>query len=449
MKRSILFSMLLANALCVSGHEEPKITQGSMRCSFPGKIKEAETIELPLKHTDVDAEISGFVTRVKVTQTFTNPYSDPLEAIYVFPLPQNAAVHDMQITIGDRVIQGAIKKRDEARKMYEEAKHAGKTAALLDQERPNIFTQSIANIMPGHEIKVEITYDEVLTYEKGGYEFVFPMVVGPRFIPGNVPDADRISPPVLKPGERNGHDICVAVRINSAMPLKDVVSPTHKIDISESNEIKLADNDTIPNKDFVLRYKIAGDEPQFGTLCHHDELGGYFILMFQPPELPKSETITPKEMVFVMDCSGSMSGEPITLAKNAVRYALQNLNPDDTFQIIRFSESASPFSPEPLLATPENIRRGLSYINGLNGEGGTMMIEGIKAALDYPHRENRLRIVCFMTDGYIGNESEILGAIQEKLGDNTRLFSFGVGSPVAMDKPRSYPAIPGPAVAGA
>jgi Ca-activated chloride channel family protein len=411
--------------------------------------------ELPLKHTRVEAEISGFVTRVKVTQQFTNPYDKPIEAVYVFPLPHEAAVSDMQIRIGDRVIKGEIKKREEARQIYEAAKHAGKTAALLEQERPNIFSQSVANILPGNDIFVEITYDDVLAYEKGGYEFAFPMVVGPRFIPGvpagrqgggwspdtdQVPDASRITPPVLKPGERNGHDIEITVTLSAGVPVRSLRSPSHEIltdpaldvgaVLSGPCRVRLAPFDTIPNKDFVLRYDVAGPKPEMALLAHRGGQGGHFMLMFQPPEMAEPDTITPKEMVFVMDCSGSMSGEPIALSKKAVRHALKHLNPGDTFQIIRFSEAASPFAKEPLPNTPENVRRGLSYINGLEGEGGTMMIEGIKAALDYPHRENRLRIVCFMTDGYIGNEAEILAAIERKLGDDTRLFSFGVGSSV-------------------
>ena len=448
---SLPLAALLAFCLAAMANEKAP-TQGGLQTLVK---KNEAPVALPLKHTEVAAEISGFVTRVKVVQTFTNPYNDPIEAIYVFPLPQNAAVNDMQIRIGDRVIKGDIRKREEARKIYEAAREAGKTAALLEQERPNIFSQSVANILPGHDILVELTYDEVLTYEKGGYDFTFPMVVGPRFIPGvpigkqnggwssdtdQVPDASKITPPVLKPGERNGHDIHVTVKLNAGLAIQSLESPSHPIDITGEQdkagvypgpcEIRLKSSDTIPNKDFVIRYKVAGAKPEMALLTHKGELGGYFMLMFQPPATPAAAEITPKEMVFVMDTSGSMSGEPIAMSKKAVRYALQNLNSNDTFQIIRFSESASPFAAAPLPATKDNIRRGLSYINGLEGEGGTMMIEGIQAALDYPLEENRLRIVCFMTDGYIGNETEILDAIQKKLGDNTRLFSFGVGSSV-------------------
>lgn len=427
-------------------------SQGALSTVVKDDQGKETTLDLPLKHTEVEAEISGYIARVKVKQTFTNPCDQPIEAVYIFPLPQNAAVNDMQIRVGDRVIRGLIKKREEAKQIYEKAKQEGKTAALLEQERPNIFSQSVANLMPGSDIVVEITYDDLLPYEQGRYEFAFPMVVGPRYIPGQpagnqaggwaedtdqVPDASRITPPVVKPGERNGHDIMVTVKLDAGVPVQALECPSHEI-VTEPGPapfdglatVRLAPRDTVPNKDFVLRYTVAGEAPRTGFLAHRDENGGAFMLMFQPPAQPGLDVIAPKEMVFVLDCSGSMSGEPISLVKKAVRHALQNLNPDDTFHIIRFSESASSFSSEPVKATPANVRRGLGYLNGLDGEGGTEMLEGIKAALDFPNREHRLRIVCFMTDGYIGNEKEILDAIRRRLGEDTRLFSFGVGSSV-------------------
>ncbi|HOW96339.1 MAG TPA: VIT domain-containing protein [Kiritimatiellia bacterium] len=451
--KSLLCSGLVMCLCAASAAAKPEApTQGALSTVIKDDNGKETIIDLPLKHTEVEAEISGYVARVKVKQTFTNPCDQPIEAVYVFPLPQNAAVNDMQIRVGDRVIRGLIKKHEEARQIYEKAKQEGKTAALLEQERPNIFSQSVANLMPGSDIVVEITYDDLLPYEQGRYEFAFPMVVGPRYIPGKptgkqaggwaedtdqVPDASRITPPVLKPGERNGHDIMVTVKLDAGVPVQALECPSHEI-VTEPGSapfdgpatVRLAPRDTVPNKDFVLRYTVAGDAPQTGFLAHRDENGGAFMLMFQPPVQPQLDRIAPKEMVFVLDCSGSMSGEPISLVKKAVRHALQNLNPDDTFQIIRFSDASSSFASEPVKATPANVRRGLSYVNGLDGEGGTEMLEGIKAALDFPNRERRLRIVCFMTDGYIGNEKEILAAIRTRLGDDTRLFSFGVGSSV-------------------
>ncbi len=416
----------------------------------------------PLAHTEVDARIDGIVSRVSVTQVFTNPYTDKIEAIYIFPLPDRAAVDDMEMKVGERTIRALIKRRAEARQMYEEAKNRGHVASLLDQERPNIFTQSVANILPGNTVEVTIRYVETLAPTDGAYSFVFPMVVGPRFIPGTpvgppvaaegplpltwpasgpgwapdtdiVPDASRITPPVLKPGERSGHDIAVTLTLNAGLPMQELTSTSHAIDVkrrqSDLAVVTLHPADTIPNKDLVVRYRLAGREPEIAVLTHRRDADGYFLALIVPPALPEATQIMPKEMVFVVDCSGSMSGEPIAKVKQAMRHALKHLDPHDSFQIIRFSESASGLGPRPLPATPANVKEGLHFIDQLRGQGGTVMIEGIKAALDFPPDPERLRIVCFMTDGYIGNESQILAAIDERLG-SARLFAFGIGSSV-------------------
>jgi Ca-activated chloride channel family protein len=419
------------------------ITQGSLRI-----VKDGKTLELPLKHTDVDARVTGYIGRVNVTQHFINPYDKPIEAVYVFPLPENSAVDAMTMKIGSRIIKGVIKKREEARKIYEDAKNQGKTASLLEQERPNIFTQSVANIMPGDDIFIEISYVQDLKYDHGTYEFNFPMVVGPRFIPGNpttkqgggwsedtdqVPDASRITPPVIKPEFRSGHDISLKLSVEAGVPIKNFNCPSHKI-VEKSKGttsvgVEIAPGDRIPNKDFTFRYDVAGNKPEYALLTTARDGSGFFMLMIQPQTNVKVEDITPKEMVFVVDCSGSMSGFPVEKAKEAVKLAIKNMNPDDNFQIIKFSESAGGFAPAPVPNTPENVKKGLAYVDAMEGEGGTMMIEGIKAALDYERSPKRRRIVLFMTDGYIGNETEILAAIEERLG-NARLFSFGVGSSV-------------------
>ncbi len=416
----------------------------------------------PLAHTAVDARIDGIVSRVSVTQVFTNPYADKIEAIYIFPLPDRAAVDDMEMKVGDRTTRALIKTRAEARRTYEDAKNRGHVAALLDQERPNIFTQSVANILPGNKIEVTVRYVETLAPENGAYSFVFPMVVGPRFIPGApvgpplasreplplgapaggpgwspdtdlVPDASRITPPVLRPGERSGHDIAVTLTLDAGLPIRELTSPSHAVDIArprlERAVVTLHPADTIPNKDLVVRYRLTGQEPELTVLAHRENGDGTFLALIVPPAMPAARDVMPKEMVFVVDCSGSMSGEPIAKVKQAMRHALKHLDPRDSFQIIRFSESASGLGPRPLAATPANVREGLRFIDRLEGEGGTMMIEGIKAALDYPPDPQRVRIVCFMTDGYIGNEAEILAAIDERLG-GARLFSFGVGTAV-------------------
>ncbi len=400
----------------------------------------------PLKHTEVHAEITGRIVQVRVDQVFQNPYDRVIEAIYVFPLPHRAAVDDMEIRLGDRTIHGAIERREEAREIYEHARSSGRTAALLDQERPNIFTQSVANILPGEEIVVSLRYFDLLPYASGSYEFVFPMVVGPRFIPGaaigkqgsgqapdtvDVPDASRITPPTLKAGERPGRDIALEIELHAGIPIQALASPTHEVEIERAGpdqaRIRLRPEDSIPNKDFVLRYRIDGAGPGLVMLPHRTDKQGNFLVLIQPEAKPAADHITPKEMVFVVDCSGSMSGFPIDKVKEAMHYALDNLNPLDNFQIIRFSNQAESFAPGPVPATPSHIAEAQEYIDRLSGAGGTIMLDGVKTALSYREDPQRLRIISFMTDGYIGNEDQILDYLRKNLG-GARLFSFGVGS---------------------
>lgn len=414
---------------------------GALLCKLPGK---EETIPVPLEHTDVDASISAYIATVNVTQKFANPYDEKIEAVYVFPLPQNAAINEFLMTIGDRRIRGIIRDRDEAKKIYDAAKRQGHVASLLTQERPNVFTQKVANIEPGKKIDINIKYFNTLAYDDGWYEFVFPMVVGPRYNPPGSTDGigavgigargksgQSTEVTYQKPNQRSGHDISLTVAIDAGVSVKETRSVNHvvekRIDTQHRTIVRLSDRDSIPNKDFVLRYKVAGDRIDSALLTHRDESGGYFTLMVYPPETLRSLQRKPVELIFVLDCSGSMSGKPIAQAKSAIKRGLKSLQPNDTFQIIRFSNNASQLGEAPVIATKENVRRGLKYLRSLKGGGGTQMIEGIKAALDFPHDETRLRFVCFMTDGFIGNEAQILGALHGKLGAS-RVFSFGVGS---------------------
>ncbi len=437
--------------LWVIARPEAAATEQEDEGDFPGsgalmaKLPETEKeVPVPLKHTDVKASISGYIATVEVTQKFHNPYDEKIEAKYVFPLPQNAAINEFIMTIGDRRIRGIIREREEAERIYEEAKRQGYVASLLTQERPNIFTQSVANIEPGKEIDVNIKYFHTLTYVDGWYEYDFPMVVGPRFNPPGYTEGvgavargkpgisgQKTEVQYLRPGERSGHDISLAVNINAGVPIEKVLSTSHVIAMnhssSENVNVKLSPLDSIPNKDFVLRYKVAGKVIKSALLAHRDKRGGFFTLMLYPPDGLSSLGRKPMEMIFVLDCSGSMSGQPIAKAKTAVERALRRLEADDTFQIIRFSNNASQLGPAPIPATSANVRRGLAYVRSLHGSGGTMMIEGIKAALDFAHDPRRLRFVAFLTDGYIGNERQILGEVQKRLGES-RIFSFGVGS---------------------
>jgi Ca-activated chloride channel family protein len=403
-----------------------------------------EEVPVPLKHTEVHAFISGYIATVEVTQQFHNPYDSKIEAVYVFPLPENAGVNEFVMTIGERRIRGIIREREEAERIYEEARRQGYVASLMTQERPNVFTQKVANIEPGKQIDVDIKYLHTLAYDDGWYEYVFPMVVGPRFNPpgytegigavgrgGGGISGQKTEVQYLKPHERSGHDIALKVEIDAGVAVEEVRCTSHVVrqarDAADRVTVELSPLDVIPNKDFVLRYKVAGRGLKSGFLAHRDERGGFFTLMVYPPDDIRSLSRQPLELVFVLDCSGSMNGRPIAQAKAAVERALSSLQPDDTFQIIRFSNDASELGPAPVQATAANVARGLNYLKSLEGEGGTMMIEGIRAALDFPHDPRRLRFVSFLTDGYIGNEAEILSAVRDRIGPS-RIFSFGVGS---------------------
>lgn len=424
----------------------------------PGELKvlnidgqpPAKTLQLPLQHTDVKITVAGFVARATVTQQYSNPFDKPIEAVYTFPLPHKAAVDGMTMHVGNRTIRGIIKKREEARQIYQQAKTAGRRTALLEQERPNIFTQSVGNIMPGDKILIEISYVDLLAYQdEGAFELVFPMVVGPRYIPGipqgstgggfaqntdQVPDASHITPPVLKPGERSGHDIALTVDIDAHVKIRGVHSTSHKIDINTVSEnvstVALRPSDTIPNKDFILRYEVAGRAPEVAVIAHHTpETGGYFTFIALPQKHIDDSATVPRDLIFILDTSGSMSGQPLEQSKQAMSRLLTGMRAEDRFNIIRFAGDTGTLWPEPRQNTQANLAQANSFVASLRGMGGTEMRKGIIEALSQPAEAGRMRIAFLLTDGYVGNESGILASI-EKERRGARIFTLGVGSSV-------------------
>lgn len=411
------------------------------------RLPDSETpVPVPLKHTDVKASIAGYIATVDVTQQYHNPYSGKIEAVYVFPLPANAAVNEFLMTIGERKIRGIIREREEAEQIYKAARAQGHVALLMTQERPNVFTQKVANIEPGKQIDVNVKYFHTLEYVDGWYEYVFPMVVGPRFNPpgstggiGAVGRGDHgksgqtTEVQYLRPSERSGHDISLAMHLDAGVEVEKIESRNHRVHVGDADAakvklVKLDDADTIPNEDFVLRYKVAGERVKSAVMAQRDSKGdGYFTLMLFPPESLKDLPRKPLEMVFTLDVSGSMSGKPIEQSKAAIRYALNHMRPDDTFNIVRFAGASEQMAPHAVSANQENVSAGLQYINSMQAGGGTMMIEGIRRSLAVSPSADRSRFVAFLTDGYIGNEPEILREIHQ-LRQNTRIFSFGVGS---------------------
>ena len=468
-----LMTLILSGGIAFAQTPQPidpmerEVTQGALHVKT-----ENEIVECPLKHTDVKAIISGFIARVTVTQTFENPYDEKIEAVYVFPLPHTAAVDDMTMVIGERRVVGLIKRRAEARAVYERAINQGATASLLEQERPNIFTQSVGNIKPGKEIRIEISYVDVLNYDMGTYEFHFPMVVGPRYIPGaptskkpklpkeltgkvgevegpmeggdpsgtgwspdttRVPDASRITPPVLKPGYRTGHDISLSVSLEAGVPVGDIKTANHKATlkrIGASGAVaEISPADSIPNKDFVMKYAVIGEKPEMAILAHskgRDQ--GYFMLMIQPKLDAELAKAPPREVVFLVDVSGSMRGHPTEKVREAMRHFFRLSKPNDTVQVITFAGYANKLFERPVAATKENVSRALNFTQQIQAGGGTEMLKGIRMVLNEPADPARVRIVVMLTDAYIGNEAEIIEEVGRRAGDQIRFWAIGIGS---------------------
>lgn len=433
------FTLLLAAALLIpsaaraqndsgpAGQEEPPaMTPGGFTATRDGVKVGAFTLE----HTEVKAEVSGGFARVEVSQRYHNPGKDRVEAIYTFPLPENAAVTDMFMRISSRVVVGEIHERDAAKKIYENAKSSGQTAALLEQERPNVFTQSVANIPPGEKIFVHLKFVHEVRYDDGKYRFVFPMTVAPRFTEG-APDAARITPVSLLPGERSGHDIEVSVKLAPGLPITGLRSVSHQLVVARPSPgeaaVSLAPADRVPNKDFVLEWGVRAAKPEIALLSHREKDEGYLMMLVAPQPKAAPADAASKEMVFVIDTSGSQSGEPLAKEKQLLRRALQSMNPSDTFRLIRFDDRPAAFSPDALAGSTDNVRAALSWVNGLNAGGGTRLDAALRLALETPRDALRRRFVFFLTDGLIGGESEVIGSIQQHLGD-ARIFTFGVGS---------------------
>jgi Ca-activated chloride channel family protein len=406
-------------------------------------------IDLPLAHTRVLAQVSGNVARVEVTQFYVNRTADRLEAVYAFPLPPGAAVTDMTFRIGNRVVVSEVKRREEARRAYESAREQGRTAALTEQERPNLFTQSVANVPPGDTVAVMLRYVHEVPYDDGRYLFHFPTTIGPRYVPGvatgggsgpgwagdtdRVPDASRVTPPVVPTGAGGVPDVDILVRLVPGAAFDDVVARSHRVITGMDGDgvrlVALDEEDRAPDRDLVLTWRPAGEVPGAHALVQRERGEDFLMLFLQPPAEVAPALVRPKELVFLVDKSGSMMGAPIERAKALVDRALGAMGPDDTFQIVAFDGAAQAMTAAPVPGSAENVARARGWLSRLSGGGGTEMLAGIRAALAAPADPGRLRMVVFCTDGFIGNEAEIIAAV-EALRGSARVFGFGVGTSV-------------------
>ena len=405
--------------------------------------------EAPLLETDVAIEVAGLIARTRVTQRFTNPTRDWVEGIYVFPLPEGAAVDTLTMRIGERVIAGRVEERARAKQTYEKAKSEGRKASLVEQERPNVFTTSIANLGPDETLEITIAYQENAQYDRGRFNLRFPLVVGPRFIPGRplsvgfdgtgwgtntheVPDAARITPPVGKPGDGREHPVVLRAEIDAGFPLDSVSSPSHPLRVHAQRggvyEIRLDDPDARADRDFVLEWVPAvGRAPSAALFRESVEGDEYALLMVLPPPVETKETRVSRETIIVIDTSGSMSGESIVQARRAVGEALSTLRPEDAFNVIEFDSTFEMLFPASRPATPEAVSSAKRWVDSLDADGGTNMLPALVAALQPGGESRAVRQIVFVTDGAVGNEDALFGAIERHLG-RSRLFTVGIGS---------------------
>lgn len=406
------------------------------------------TLAVPAVATEAEIKVSGIVARAVVKQTYRNPFDTWFEGIYVFPLPENAAVDHLRMKVGDRIIEGDIQERQAARARYEQAKSSGRRAALVEQERPNIFTTSVANIPPHGEIVVEIEYQQTLRYDSGSFSLRFPMVVGPRYIPGapaegqgtgwarntdQVPDASRITPPALDPAKHApSNPVRLKVVLDAGVPLAQVDSPYHAIVQRESEGggriVELAEGSVPANKDFELTWTPAASHvPQAALFTEQQGDKRYALLMVMPPAKEAAATRLPREVIFVIDTSGSMSGSSIAQAREALELAIARLSEQDSFNVVEFNSYAKALYADARPATAAHREHAVRWVRRLQAQGGTEMALALNLALNGRESPGRVRQVIFLTDGAVGNEDALFKLIGDKLGDS-RLFTVGIGS---------------------
>jgi Ca-activated chloride channel family protein len=394
--------------------------------------------QLPLKSTSADVKVVGVIADVIVTQVYKNEGKKPLEAIYIFPASTRAAVYGMKMTIGKRTIIAKIQERKEARRQYEEAKQQGKSASLLEQQRPNVFQMNVANILPGDVIQVELKYTELLVPTDGVYEFVYPTVVGPRYSnqPAEtaLPLQKWVENPYFHQGESPPYTFEITASLASGLPIQNVACTSHQVNIQYDGpshaSIKLDPSDkSCGNRDFILKYQLAGGRVQSGLLLFEGEKEKFFLLMLQPPKRVNVSQIPPREYIFIVDVSGSMYGFPIDISKKLLKDLIGNLRPTDKFNVLLFSGGSSLMSEQSLPATSENIHRAINLIDRQRGGGGTELLPALKRTLSLTRSEGFSRTVVIATDGYVMVEEEVFDLIRKNLGD-ANMFTFGIGSAV-------------------
>jgi Ca-activated chloride channel family protein len=392
---------------------------------------------LPLKSTLVGVKLSGAVADVRVAQRYRNEGTQALEARYVFPSSTRAAVTALTMRVGERVVQAQIREKRAARREYEGAKQAGKSASLLEQHRPNVFQMSIANLMPGDELDVELRYSETIVPADGTYRFVFPAVVGPRYNgePGRESHQTEtwVAQPTLREGVAAKAALAMTLEVASPIPVQDLVSPSHRfvVEGAGTRTVKATLPATVENanRDIIVDYRLAGREIGTGILVYEGEHENFFLAMIEPPARVASGAVMPRDYVFVLDVSGSMHGFPIETAKTLLRGLVANLRPTDSFNIIPFAGGHSMLARQSLPATAENVETARRFIDGQRGNGSTELLAALRTALALPADAERARSIVIVTDGYVSVEKEAMDLVRASL-NRANVFAFGIGSSV-------------------
>jgi Ca-activated chloride channel homolog len=416
------------------GNQKPDTGDKTLSPYFLVQSENPEIDQMPLLSTSAEVNIAGVIADVTVKQAYKNSGKNALEAIYVFPASTRAAVYGMRMKIGSRTIIAKIEKREEARQQYEQAKKEGKSASLLEQQRPNVFQMNVANIMPGDLIEVELKYNELLVPTDGVYEFSYPTVVGPRY--SNKPK-DKAKPedtfvesPYQKKGEKPSYTFDMSVNLQAGVPLDEVECTSHKVNISKSENsanIKLDESEKFGgNKDFILKYRLTGGKINTGLLLSQQRQENFFLLMIQPPKSVQSNQILKREYIFIMDVSGSMIGYPLDLSKKLINGLIGKMKPEEKFNILLFSGGSSVLSETSLSANQENLAKANELISKQKGGGGTELLPALKRALALPKEEGFSRTIVIATDGYVDIEEEAMDLIKNSL-DKSNLFAFGIG----------------------
>jgi Ca-activated chloride channel family protein len=395
---------------------------------------------LPLKSTRVEATVTGVIADVTVRQRYRNEGSTPLEARYVFPASTRAAVSGLRLRVGERVVDAEIREKQRARAEFQQAKREGKSAALLEQHRTNVFQMAIANVMPGDEIAVELRYSEIIVPTDGTYRFVYPTVVGPRYVAPREEGAatavhatGAIAHPILRKGEPAPHSFELDLRLAAPLPIQAVQSPSHPIRVegvgADRASVQLAPERAHADRDVVVEYRLTGSKIDAGLLLQPGRDENFFMALVEPPARVAGADIVPRDYVFVVDVSGSMHGFPLSTAKKLLRNLIGGLRPTDTFNVIPFAGGVSMLAPRSIAANSENIARAVRFIEGQTGGGGTELLPALRHALAMPTDDARARTFVVVTDGYVAVEKEAFDLVRANL-NRANLFAFGIGSSV-------------------